>query len=86
MSRQMVAKVPQVHGNLLESMNELIEGLGLSGDGVRGKEKFWIMRKCPGFAGFGMMEMGEDWKGPSSCSRMSCENGPACAMASNDCH
>lgn len=63
---QTVLKVPQVQGKLSELSLKLMDGLGCSNDVTRGKEKFWIMWNLPGLSGFGMMDMGEDWKGPSN--------------------
>jgi hypothetical protein len=71
MRRQMVEKVPQVHGYKFESIEELIEEIPKDGFGLRGKERFWMSLYLPGLPGFGTMERGEVWKGPMSSSTSS---------------
>lgn len=41
-------------------MNELMDGLGKSREGLRGKEKFCITLNFPGLPSLGIMVMGKD--------------------------
>ena len=67
---------PHVVGNSSALMQEFTEGLGNEGLGECGKEKFCTILNFPGFPGLGIMERGEDWKGPISSSRFSAVKGP----------
>jgi hypothetical protein len=68
--------VPQVVGKSSELMKELIDGLGKAIDILYGNEKFCKIRNLLGLAGFGIIENGEDWKGPMMDSRSAREKGP----------
>jgi len=76
MRRQITEKVPHVHGKSSELVKELMEGFGKDGEGESGKDKFWGLQNFPGLPGLGMMEKGEDWKGPMSAWSVWQENGP----------
>lgn len=41
-----------------------------------GKEKFWTSLNFPGFPGLGIMDKGDDWKGPMVRSSSRGENRP----------
>jgi hypothetical protein len=64
--KAMVLKVPHVHGNLSDSMAELMDANSMWG--VWGAEKLCTARNLPVFPGFAMMESGDVWKGPMSVS------------------
>jgi hypothetical protein len=58
-------------------------------EGVWGAEKLWTARNFPGLPGFGMMESGDDWKGPMSFSISCWEQGQdtaPCRIPSVQCH
>jgi len=74
--RHVTENVPQVVGKSSELIKELIDGLGKPIDVLYGNEKFCKIRNLLGLAGFGIMENGEDWKGPMTDSRLAWENGP----------
>lgn len=63
-------------GKLSVSMYKFTEGLRKGVLGKCRKEKFCMMQNFPGFPGFGIMDSGEDWKGPISCSKVSASKGP----------
>ena len=68
-----VEKVPQVQRNWDASIAELINRLG---DWYRGYDKFCMMWNLPGCSGLGIIDMGEDWKGPISASNSVDVRGP----------
>ena len=68
--------LPQVVGKSSAAILLLIDGLGNSIEGIRGKEKFWMTQNFPGRPIFGIMERGEDWKGPRTCSIKGRGKGP----------
>lgn len=68
--RNTTAKEPHVQGKFAELVKKLMEELGKEGEAERGKEKFWTILNFPGCPGLGIMEKGEDWKGPIRDSRM----------------
>jgi hypothetical protein len=47
---------PYMAGKLVAEMDELMDGLGLEGDGKMGKEKFCTSLNLPGRPGLGIME------------------------------
>jgi hypothetical protein len=67
---------PHVAGKLVAEMDELMDGLGLEGDRAMGKEKFCTSLNLPGRPGLGIMESGDDWKGPITDWIMSMGKGP----------
>lgn len=69
-----VVKVPYVHGKLSGINRELIDVYEL--DGACRYKKFCTRRKDDGLCGFGIMERGEVWKGPSAHSTSASEKGP----------
>jgi len=52
---------PHMVGKSSAVMLWLIDMLGDSVEGLRGKEKFWISRNFPGRPSLGIMERGDDW-------------------------
>jgi hypothetical protein len=74
---------PQVVGKLFASMREFTDGFRKGVLLECGKEKFWISLQFPGLPGLGMMDIGEDWKGPIRCSSASAEKGPTYRPLSN---
>jgi len=53
--------------------------------GVRGKEKSCTRRNLPGLSGFGIIDKGEDWKGPMAASNPALVNGPTCLRVAYSC-
>jgi len=74
MMRQIVEKVPHVHGKSCELMVELIDEIRFVEDWRRW-EKSCTVRYFPGFPGLGTRERGEDWKGPIMASSSFLEKG-----------
>ena len=72
--KQIVSKVPHVHGYWSASMAALIDVM--VGVAERGKEKLWTAWNLPGFPGLGTHESGDDWKGPMRASTSRRVHGP----------
>ena len=70
MVKQMVVKVPHVHGYISASMVELMGEM--VGVGVWGYEKLWTARYLPGLPVFGTHESSDDWKGPMCLNLQAC--------------
>ena len=83
MRRDMVEKVPHVHGYSEESMAALMDEIG--DDGVCGKEKSCTRRNLPGLPGLGMMVNGDVWKGPMAASNCSLVKGPRWRFVAYSC-
>ena len=64
----MTVKVPQVMGKLCELIKELMDEFGKAGDGVIGNDRFCNIQYLSAHPGLGMIDMGEDRKGPMRAS------------------
>lgn len=56
--------LPHVAGKSWELMKELMEGLEKEDLGFSGWEKFWTNLNLPGCPSLGIIDKGDDWKGP----------------------